>query len=570
MTRNQWLIAIGIIASVCLVAFLCVAAVGGYLYLNQRTPNHNPPQVTTPSSKNGTRQPTPTHRASSSSSRSGDQVLNLAGAEPPTLDPHLTQDSTSAEYIVEIYSGLVTLDKELNVVPDIASDWTVSDDGTVYTFHLRDNAVFHNGKPVTATDFKWSLERACDPHTGSLVADTYLGDVVGCREKLRNKANEVAGVKVIDNATLQITIDAPKVYFLSKLTYPTAFVLDKDNVERGGRTWTDQPNGTGPFKLKEWSLGEKIVLAKNEKFYNDPPKLDEVVYWLTGGSIMTRYETDELDAVPVGLADIDSVLDPTNPMNAELTVAPNMSIQYVGLNASQPPFDDPNVRKAFAMAIDKEKLANVVLRKTTEAADGVVPPAMPNYNNTSLQAIPFDPEGAKQLIADSKYGGVDGLPELTLQVSGGGGSAPRSVEAITQMWKDNLGVDVAIEQTEWATFLQDVSKRPSPYQFYTLGWIADYPDPQNFLDILFHSESLDNHSNYSNPDVDRLLEEARTETDETKRLQDYYQVEQMLINDVAWIPLWYGKDYWLTKPYVKGMVYPPTIIPRLRYVSIEK
>jgi len=574
MTRNQWLIAIGIIAAVCLVAFVCVAGIGGYLFLSQggfSVPSIGSPTThATPGAGGPSRQPTATRGRVSRPPRSGEQVLNLAGADPPTLDPHLTQDATSAEYIVEIYSGLVTLNPDLEVVPDIAKSWDVSDDGTVYTFHLRDDAVFHNGKPVTAKDFKWSMERACDPRTGSLVADTYLGDIVGCRDKLQGKANEVSGVRVVDNSTLEITIDSAKVYFLAKLTYPTAFVLDKDNVTRGGRTWTNHPNGTGPFKLEEWSLGEKIVLAKNEKFYNGAPKLDKVVYWLTGGSIMTRYETGELDAVPVGLSDIDRVLDPTDPLNKELSIAPNMSIQYVGLNANQPPFDDAKVRRAFAMAIDKEKLANVVLRKTTEAADGIVPPAMPEYDNASLKPIPFDPDRAKQLIAKSKYGSVDNLPELTLHISGGGGAAPRTVEAITQMWKDNLGVDVAIEQTEWATFLSDISRRPNPYQFYMLGWIADYPDPQNFLDVLFHSKSQDNHSGYSNPEVDRLLEQARTEPDKRARFQLYYKAEQMILDDVAWIPLWYGKDYWLTKPYVKGMIYPPTIIPKLRYVSIEK
>lgn len=568
MTRNQWLIAIAIVAAVCLIAFVCVAAVGGYLYFNQQQGT----TISTPGTSTGIspRQPTPTRGSVSRPPSRGGQALNLAGADPPTLDPHLTQDATSAEYIVEIYSGLVTLDPNLQIVPDLAERWDVSDDGTVFTFHLREGATFHNGKPVTAQDFKWSMERACDPRTGSLVADTYLGDVVGCRDKLRGKVDEVSGVRATDNSTLEITIDAPKVYFLAKLTYPTAFVLDKDNVQRGGRTWTDQPNGTGPFKLEEWVLGEKIVLVKNENYIFGAPKLDEVDYWLTGGSIMTRYETDELDAVPVGLTDIDRLLDPTEPMNKELSVTSNMSIQYVGLNANQPPFDDANVRKAFAMALDRKKLADVVLRKTTEAADGIVPPAMPDYDNAALQSIPFDPEQAKQLIAASKYGSVDEMPELTLHVSGGGGAAPRTVEAVTQMWEDNLGVDVAIEQTEWAIFLQDVSRRPNPYQFYMLGWIADYPDPQNFLDILFHSESLDNHSSYSNPEVDRLLEEARLEEEQAQRFQTYYKVEQMLIEDVAWITLWYGKDYWLTKPYVKGMIYPPTIIPKLRYVSIEK
>ncbi|NIO70651.1 MAG: hypothetical protein GTN71_16870, partial [Anaerolineae bacterium] len=197
-------------------------------------------------------------------------TLNLVGSDPPTLDPHLSMDATSAAYIIEIFSGLVTLSPELEVVPDIAERWEVSEDGTVYTFYLRDDAKFHDGKPVTARDFKYSFERACDPWTGSVVADIYLGDIVGAKEKLYGFVDEVSGVEVVDDHTLQITIDAPKPYFLGKLTHSTAFVVDKDNVERGGRTWTDKPNGTGPFKLKEYRFGRQIVLEPNDLYYGEP------------------------------------------------------------------------------------------------------------------------------------------------------------------------------------------------------------------------------------------------------------------------------------------------------------
>ena len=191
---------------------------------------------------------------------SGRQVLRQPGGDPPTLDPHLSGDSTSAEYIVEIFSGLLTLDRELNLVPDLAESWTVNDTDTVYTFTLRSNAQFHDGKPVRASDFKWSFERACDPATGSYTADTYLGDIVGCRDKLRGKADSVAGVEALDDRTLRITIDAPRVYFLSKLTFPASYVLDRSNVESGGAAWATRPNGTGPFKLAQMEPGVRIVL----------------------------------------------------------------------------------------------------------------------------------------------------------------------------------------------------------------------------------------------------------------------------------------------------------------------
>ena len=497
-------------------------------------------------------------------------VLNLPGADPPTLDPALSMDATSAEYIVEIFSGLVTLNKDLELVPDIAESWDVSPDGTVYTFYLRKDARFHDGKPVTAHDFKYSIERACDPRTESVVADTYLGDIVGAKERLRGQADEVSGVVVVDDHTLEITIDAPKPYFLYKLTCPTAFVLDRENVEGTHQPWTDRPNGTGPFKLEEYELGQRIVFLRNEFYYGDKPALEQVNFILAGGSAMTMYENGELDAVPVGLTDIERVLDPTNPLNKELTIAPSLGTFYIGFNVNKPPFDDVKVRQAFNYAIDKQKIVDVVYKKTVPAAKGIVPPIMPNYSNEGLVGFPYDPEKARQLIAESKYGDVSNFPEIVLNVSGGGGAAARQVEAIVEMLKDNLGVDIVIEQSLWATYLDDL--KAHRYQMFgvTSGWIADYPDPQDFLDILFHSESFDNNHEYSNPEVDRLLEEARVEQDPDKRMKIYQQVEQMIINDAVWVPLSHGMDYWLTKPYVKEMIYPAMIIPKLKYVAISR
>jgi len=495
-------------------------------------------------------------------------TLTLPGGEPPTLDPSLSQDATSARYIVEIFSGLVTLDPELNIVPDIAEKWEIGDGGTVYTFHVRKDAKFHDGKPVTAHHFKYAIERACDPRTGSVVADTYLGDIVGAGGKLRGQTDEVEGVEVVDDHTLRITTDAPKPYFLAKLTHSTAFALDPENVERGGRTWTDHPNGTGPFRLAEYRLGERIVLESNPNYYGEPkPQVERVVFVLAGGSAMTMYENGELDAVPVGLTDIERATDPANPLNKELAVAPTLSTFYLGFNVTQPPFDDVRVRQAFSYALDRQKIVDVIYKKTVPVARAIVPPDMPGYDNPDLEPLEFDPEKARELIAESKYEDVTNFPEITLYTTGAGGATSRVIEGIVGMYEENLGIRIGIEQTDWATFLVEISRPENPYQMYSLGWIADYPDPQNFLDILFHSESLDNHMGYANPELDGLLEEARTEQDHDRRMALYRQAEQMILNDAPWVPLHYATDYWLTKPYVKGMIYPPMIIPYLQYVS---
>ena len=189
-------------------------------------------------------------------------TFNRLWNDPPTLDPHLAGDTTSSGIIVEIFGGLVAFDPDLNLIPDLAESWEISDDGTVYTFKIRDNAVFHDGKKVTSDDFKWSFQRAANPETASTVAETYLGDIIGVEEVINGESIDIKGIKIIDELTLQISIDSPKAYFLAKLTYPTAYVLDKFNVESGGKTWTDSPNGTGPFILGEYKIGERIILNR--------------------------------------------------------------------------------------------------------------------------------------------------------------------------------------------------------------------------------------------------------------------------------------------------------------------
>ncbi len=557
---NRWLIGVVVILVIALVGAVCVG-IGALAFLTQQNQvaQGTPAPVRTV--------PAPTSRASAPSN-----VLHLPGGpsgDPPTLDPALTGDAESAIYVVEIFSGLVTLDQNLKVVPDIAESWDVNPERTVYTFHLRKEAKFHDGRPVTAQDFKYSFERAANPVTTSPTADTYLGDIVGIKEKLNRQAPDVKGVKVIDDYTLQITVDAPKSYFLAKLTFPTAFVVDKNNVERGGRTWTDRPNGTGPFKLKEYVRGQRIVLAKNDNYYLDPkPQVEEVDFILGGGSFMTMYENGDLESARVGISDYERVTDPSSPLNKELSIAPELSTAFIVFNTHKPPFDDVNVRKAFALAIDRQKVVDVVFRKLPIPANSILPPGMPGYAEPQTKT-PFDPAQAKQLLAQSKYAGK--LPDITWTTVGGGGAASEDIQAMTAMLKEGLGVNVQIQQTDWPTFigqLNDPSK--NPYQIFDIAWIGDYADPQDFLDILFHSGSTQNWASYANPAVDKLLDQAGLEKDNAVRFKLYQQAEQMILADYPVIPLTYARQYWLTKPYVKGMLYPPMIIPRLKYISLVK
>ena len=192
-------------------------------------------------------------------------------SDPPTLDPHITTDSTSAVIVNEVFGGLVTITPDIEIAPDIAEDWDISPDGKVFTFRLRQDAKFHDGRPVVAEDFRWSLERAADPLTESPVTDLYLGDVIGVADKLNGKAETIQGLRVIDDHTLELTIDAPKSYFLARLTYSTAFVVDRKNVEGNKNSWVFKPNGTGPFRLERYDIGETIILGRNENYHLGPP-----------------------------------------------------------------------------------------------------------------------------------------------------------------------------------------------------------------------------------------------------------------------------------------------------------
>ena len=498
--------------------------------------------------------------------------LRLFGPDPITLDPACASDAGSAEYIVEIFSGLVSFDLDLNLIPDIAEDLPeVSDDGTVYTFHLRSNVLFHdNSRPVTADDFKYSLERSLNPDTQSTVGEVYLDDLVGAAEFIAGNADEVSGIRVIDPQTLELTITEPSAVFVDKLTYPTAYVVDQREVgdatcfEGGG--WTLTPNGTGPFKLEEWDLGRKIVLTANPRFHLEPaPALERVTFILSGGSSFVMYENDEIDITGIGSVNIESVRDPNSDLNADLREGPSLNVFYIGFNTREAPFDDANLRNALSLSIDREFLAREFLLDLVVPAKGILPPGMDGYNE-SLPDIPFDPDTARDLLEEA--GGAGVIDGATILTSGQGATPSDILQVVLAMWEQELGITVTIEQEDFGLFLRDLDD--GRFEMFSLGWIADYPDPQNFLDIKLHSESSNNEAGYSNPAVDALLDEADRETDEATRLELYQRAEELIIEDMPWAPLYHGKANYLVKPYVEGFVIPPFVIPNLRYVTINR
>jgi oligopeptide transport system substrate-binding protein len=492
--------------------------------------------------------------------------LNLTDTGPITLDPALAAESTSGSYIIQIFSGLVRLDESLQVVPDIAQSWDKSADGKTFTFHLRQDVKFHDGKQVTASDFQYSWERALSPATQSLTAGTYLNDIVGAGDVLSGKTSRLNGVKVPDSYTLQVTINTPVTYFLEKMAFPTAFVVEKSNVQSGSNWW-QHPIGTGPFKLQQWQQDQLVVLQRNPDYYGQKASLNQVIFHLFSGNPMDLYQAGSIDVADVSSGYMGLVTDPSNPISKELNVFPELSFYYIGFNAAAPPFDDVNVRQAFSYAVDKERLISLSVDNVVASANGILPPGMPGYN-TALQGLRFDPQKAKALIAASKYGDVSKLPPIVLTTSGWGGNISGLIGGVIEEWRRNLGVEVTVRQLEPDVFLYSLSQEKN--NLYDSGWIADYPDPQDFLDLLFRTGAQNNIGGYSNPQLDSLLDQASITQDTNARTKMYQNAEQLIVQEAAILPVSFGRSYALVKPYVKGYVLSPLGYPLLSKVSIQK
>ena len=494
-----------------------------------------------------------------------DQAIVYSGGESANLRDYDPATTYSAGDKL-VFSGLVSLDTNLNIRPDLAETWEVSADGMVYTFHIHPNAKFHDGRDVTAQDVVFSWERAASPELQSDTVLTYMGDIVGVREMVLGEANSISGLKVIDEKTLQVTIDAPKPYFLMKLTFPTSFIVDEGNVSIG-EEWVRQPNGTGPYKLREWKSYEYIVYEANPDFYLGAPSIPYVVYKLYAGDDVRLFETGEVDLAGVGLYDVERMLDPNEPLNRNLVSGVNLCTNYVTFDATQPPFDDVNVRKAFSMAFDRQRYIDVLYRGLVLPAVGLYPPGLPGFDY-GLEGLPFDPEGARELLKQSKYGGPEGLPEIVYTNSGIGSYVGGSVAALADMWQQYLGVTIKVENLDYNFYYEQIFSG-NHGQIFDGGWCADYPDPENFADVLFHSGVPQNHGGYSNPELDALLESARVEPDVTRRIDMYQQAERILVDDAPVLFLTHSLSYQLVQPYVKGFVYTPISISLERYMWLE-
>jgi peptide/nickel transport system substrate-binding protein/oligopeptide transport system substrate-binding protein len=499
----------------------------------------------------------------------GAQTLTIAGgADAPSLDPALVRDVGDAFLVHQLFRGLVRLDETLAPAPDLAERITVADDGLTYTFTLRPDAVFHDGRPIDAEAVRYSLERTTDPaltggRGGRLPGATYLGDIEGAREKLDGAARELRGLRVVDARTLTIRLDAPKVYFLLKLSHPVSAVVDAANVRDGGAGWARRPNGSGPFQLDRLGA-DQLTLKRFDRFYAGAPPLETVTVLLgaAAGEPLNLYEGGKIDWTRVPVSSADRVLAPSSPLHAELTVTPSLSLTYIGFNVALPPFDDPAVRRAFARALDRDKIARVSQEGKAVKAEGIVPPTMPG-GPWAGPAPAHDLAAARASLAASRYGPPDALPRATIY--GNSGALPVTLQKVAAR---DLGVPLEVIGVDWPQYLAGLDARA--YPAFELSWVADYPDPENFLAVLFSARSGENHTGYSNPEVERLLAEAAVERDSARRRALYLDAQARILDDAAIVPVYHAIDYTLVKPHVKGLTITAMGIMDLASVWIER
>jgi oligopeptide transport system substrate-binding protein len=349
------------------------------------------------------------------------------------------------------------------------------------------------------------------------------------------------------------------------LTYPTTFIVDKENVALG-EEWYRTPNGTGPYRLNRWESMTQKIYERFEDFYGEKPRIKGIIINLYSGDSTRLYESGSIDMTGIATYNIDRFKDPNEPMHQELYSTPNLCTSYITLDVTRPPFDDLKVRQAFAMAIDRELYIRVVHNNAAIPAHGLYPPALPGYDY-SFTGLEFNPEKARQYLKESGYT-PENIPEIIYSSAGYGSSISTADAAVIQMWEENLGIKVKVQNIEPEYYLENLID-DNTGQITQEGWCADYPDPENFADALYHTGAEMNTSGYSNPELDVLLEQARSELDTTSRILLYQQAERIIVEEVPAIFLSHSISFTLVKPYVQGYVEAPMAIPFERYLWID-
>ncbi len=481
-----------------------------------------------------------------------------------TLDPAKVQDGDTIDAIQQVFEGLVKWDEKNQVVPNIAEKWEIGPDGKTYTFTLRKGVKFHNGREVVADDFKYSIERAANPDFGSPTAADYLFAIDGFNDRWGHKAKDVRGVKVVDATHLIIVSDKPRPYFLALLTYPDSYVVCKEALNNGGEiNKVEQMVGTGPYKAESYKNDQLLVLDSNKDYRLGAPKIDKIERTVIkdAQTRLNKFKSGELDLTRIEKQDIPGLLaDPKFKDQIHFFERP--ALYYVGLNCkTYAPFKDRNVRRAFAMAIDSEKIVSDTLdgknpdiqklNGTVPVAKSILPPSVLGFR-ANANAIAFNVAEAKKLLAAAGYPDGKNMPPLVIYHRDGQTDVRLVAEAVVTQLRQNLGVDIKTQMLPWGAYLDKHNKKQ--LEFFHMRWSADYLDPQNFLSLLLSTTGVENKLFYSNPAFDALCAKGDTMVgNDTERLKLYAQAEDMVLQDAPFIPIYIEKDAELISPRLKGL-----------------
>ncbi len=487
---------------------------------------------------------------------------------PTTLDPALITDVQGGGISAKLFNGLVRFNENLDLVPDIASSWKLSDDHVTYIFRLRRDVRFSNGRKITAQDFKYSFERVLTPKTKAPLT-WVLDRIEGANDFIAGRAGSVSGIRVVNEHILALRLQRPFGPFLSLLAMTAAYVVPREEVERLGQDFGMHPIGSGPYVLAEWKHGQRLVLAAREDYFEGKPKLNGIFYHIIPEDLtaVLEFETGRLDVLQIPASEYRRyTADPA--WRDQVYGKPGLNSYYLGLNCTRAPFNDIRVRQAVNMAVDRKHVLNTVLEKRGVLAVGPIPPGL--WKRSVLpenrEAYAYDPDKAGKLIREA---GAEGK---TIKIYITADQEVLDIIEVVQGYLAHVGLKSEIIQLDWSAFKHAVNEG-EPDAFW-LSWWADYPDPENFLFPLFHSASVGpsgNRTRCIDPELDRLIDTAQQTMDEKLRYRLYRQAEDRVIKNAPWLFMWHKADYFVIQPWVKEFkIYPLYSIDKRVDVSVKK
>jgi oligopeptide transport system substrate-binding protein len=501
----------------------------------------------------------------------------LGVSDIPTFDPALAYDTSSISAIQMVFTGLVQIDDKFQIRPQLAQSWQQTPDGLTWTFHLKPHLKFSDGTPLTSADVIYSIDRALQPTTKSTVAPIYLDLIKDSDKLLGGRISTLINDSLMapDPNTVVIQTKKPAAYFLTMLTYPSSYVVEKHLIDTYGANFTDHlvlGGGAGPFKVMQYIHGKEIDFAPNPNYYNALPQLQRVVFpfYPHAENAYQAYQNGQVDMTGVPIANFNN-----DKKRSDFHQIPQLWINYYTMNYLVKPFDSINMREAFALAIDKTAIASNVWQGTVIPTNHIVPQGMPGYNSAltgpdGTQSLKGNADKARSLLQqglrDEGWSSITQIPPIKLTYATGVSNFDQEVNALIAMWQSVLGIKVKADPVDYNTLLDEVTaatNNPQGIAFWGLSWVAEYPDPQDWLTRQFDKGVPNNSMNYGQNSSNNMSQQQSTQTQlenadsnfqQNTRMQIYQKAEQQLVHDVAWLPMDQVTNVYLLKPYVIGMV----------------